>query len=150
MQTLSNVQRNFYDKKYIKISIEVFIAFVLTSFSSTFIYFPMLIGIVLLKFDKYKVFLFSFLLFTELTHGLFISSLFFFYFIFKEFVMNFLKGKIENQFIPYLSIILIYLLYFGIIWILYYLFNIPISYDYSTIFIYYILLEILILKLLSL
>jgi hypothetical protein len=150
MQTLSNVQRNFYDKKYIKIFIEIFISFLLASLSSSFIYFPMLLGIVIMRFDKTKIFLFSFLLFTEITHGLFIFSLILFYCIFKEFILIFLKDKIENRFIPYLSIFLIYVLYFGVVWILYYLFNVPIIYDYSSIFIYYILLEMLILKLISL
>jgi len=150
MQTFSNVQRNSYDKKYINFFIEIFIAFLLASLSSSFIYFPMLLGISIIKFAKYRAFLFSFLFFTEITHGLFIFSLILFYFLFRDIIHPFLKDKIENIFIPYLSIFLIYVLYFGVVWILYHLFDIPIVYDYSVIFFYYILFEMLILKLLSL
>lgn len=150
MQTLSNVQRNSYDKKYIKISFEIIIAFLLASLSSSFIYFPMLIGLSIVRFDKYKFFLFSFLFFTEITHGLIIFSLILFYFIFKEFILFLLKDRIEASFIPYFSIFLIYTLYFGILSILYYLFDISSMYNYTLIFLYYILIEMLLFKLISL
>jgi hypothetical protein len=144
MPSFPKLQRNITYKNYL---IDIIIPFIIVMFSSSFVLFPLFIGIIItLKFRL--LFLVSFLIFTEVTHNYPLFLLLFFTIIYKKYIYSFLELKIDKQYIKYISIILIYILFFSFLSSFLMIISIPFNFNWSYIF-YYILIEILILKVLK-
>ena len=111
MSTFPKLQRNISYKNYL---IDLILSFVLASLNSEFIYFPLLIG-VFITIDIRLSFIIPFLFFTETTHNFPYFSLIAFYFIYKNYIYPIFYIKIEKKFVDYISIILVYVLYFSLV-----------------------------------
>jgi len=136
MSTFPKLQRNISYKIYIK---DLLLSFFIAYLSSSFIYFPLLIGL-FISLNLRLSFILPFLFFTQITHSFVYFSLIIFYFIFKYYLYPVLYIKINKEYITYFSIPLIYLLYFSAL-ISYYTIN-DINFNVNVIFIvYYILIE---------
>jgi hypothetical protein len=144
MPSFSKLQRNITYKNYL---IDITIPFIIVMFSSSFILFPLFIGIIItLKFRL--LFLINFLAFTEITHNYPLFLLLLFTIIYKKYIYTFLELKIDKQYIEYVSIIFTYILFFSFLSSFLMINSIPFTFSWNYIF-YYILLEILVLKVLK-
>ena len=141
MPPFSKLQRNISYKNYL---IDIAISFIIVMLSSSFILFPMFIGI-MITLQIRPLILITFLIFTEITHNYPLFILLLFALIYKKYIYTFLELKVDKQYIEYLSIILIYLLFFSFLSSCFMISSIPFTFNWIYIF-YYILLEILILK----
>jgi len=139
MQTFSKLQRNISYKKYLKDFITISGIIFL---NSNFIYVPLFIGL-FITLDVSLSFILPFLLLTEITHSYIYFSLILFYFIFKKYIYLVFKMFLSES-TDYLSIPIIYILYFSFIYSYNIINNIPLSIDFIYI-LYYILIEELIL-----
>jgi hypothetical protein len=136
MSSFSKLQRNFAYKNYL---IEGLFAFVVVLLSSSFIYFPLMIGF--LAFSKMnRVIFYLFLFFTEVTHNFPFLSLLFFYLIFNTYVYPFFRSKIDTHYLNFVAIFSFYFFYFVMIDSYYILEEIPFDFNYFYIF-YYVLVE---------
>ena len=142
MPTFSKLQRNITYKNYL---IDLFLAFILASLNSEFIYFPLLIGL-FITINVRLSFIIPFLFFTETTHSFPYFSLIIFYFIYKNYIYPIFYIKIEHTFINYISIILVYLLYFSLL-SSYYIIQDKDFHIHIMFIIYYIIIEELLLLL---
>jgi len=140
MPSFPKLQRNISYKSYLDITI----SFIIVMLSSSFILFPMFIGI-MITLQIRPLILITFLIFTEITHNYPLFILLLFALIYKKYIYTFLELKIDKQYIEYLSIILIYLLFFSFLSSFFMISSIPFTFNWIYI-LYYILLEILILK----
>jgi len=140
MSTFSKLQRNITYKTYI---IDILFSFVLALLSSNFIYFPLLIGI-FITLDLRLSFVLPFLFFTEITHGYLYLSLISFYFIYKYYIYPIFSIKLDKNYIHFLSIPLVYILYFLFLESYYTINDIFFNINYLFI-LYYILVEELLL-----
>jgi len=141
MPPFPKLQRNISYKNYL---IDIAISFIIVMLSSSFILFPMFIGIMITLKVK-PLILITFLIFTEITHNYPLFILLLFALIYKKYIYTFLELKVDKQYIEYLSIILIYLLFFSFLSSFFMISSIPFTFNWIYIF-YYILFEILILK----
>jgi len=111
MPTFSKLQRNISYKTYL---IDLILSFVLSLLSSEFIYFPLLIGL-FITINTRLSFIIPLLFFTETTHNFPYFSLIAFYFIYKNYIYPVFYIKIEKKFVDYISIVLVYVLYFSLL-----------------------------------
>ena len=142
MQTFSKLQRNISYQTYLKDFITISGIILL---NSNFIYIPLFIGL-FITLEFRLSFILPFLFLTEITHSYVYFSLIAFFFVFKKYIYTFFSIFLSNI-IDYLSIPLIYILYFSFLYSYDIINNIPISINIIYIF-YYILIEefILIIK----
>jgi len=144
MPTFPELQRNITYKDYL---VDITIPFVIVIFSSSFILFPLLIGLIItLKFRP--LFLVSFAVFTEVTHNYPLFLLLLFALIYKKYVYLFLEIKISKEYIEYISIATIYILFFSFLYAFFMSFSIPFNFNILYI-VYYIIIELLLLKVLK-
>jgi hypothetical protein len=141
MPSFPKLQRNITYKNYL---IDIAIPFVIAMLSSSFIFFPLFIGIAItLKFRLF--FVINFLIFTEITHNYPIFLLLLFAIIYKKYIYTFLELKMDKQYLNYISIFLVYILFFSFLSSFLMINSIPFHFNWLFIF-YYILLEILTAK----
>jgi len=140
MSTFSKLQRNISYKTYL---IDILLAFLISLLSSSFIYFPLLIGL-FITLDLRLSFVLPFLFFTEITHSFLYFSLITFYFIYKYYFYVVLSIKINKNYLNFISIPLVYILYFTFLSSYYIIQEEYFQLDYMMI-IYYILIEELLL-----
>jgi len=131
MPTFPKLQRNISNQNYL---IDILLSFIIVLFNSTFIYFPLFIGLVI-TLDLNLVFVLSFLFFTEITHNFPYLSLILFYFIYKNYIYFILSIKIDKNYINILSIFLVYFLYFLSL-SAYYTIN-EIDFEFNPIYLFY-------------
>jgi hypothetical protein len=144
MPSFSKLQRNISYKNYL---IDIIIPFIIVLFSSSFVLFPLFIGIIItLKFRI--LFLATFLVFTEASHNYPMFILILFALIYKKYIYTFLQLKIDKQYIDYISIIIVYALFFSFLYSFLMISSVAFVFNINYLF-YYILIEILILKVLK-
>ena len=136
MPTFPKLQRNITYKNYI---IDLILSFIIVSFSSSYIYFPLLIGL-FITLNMRISFILPFLFFTTITHSFIYFSLIIFYFIYKKYIYLILEIKLNKNFIDFISIVLVYLLYFLFVASYYTIQYIPFNINHLFIY-YYILIE---------
>jgi len=136
MPTFPKLQRNITYKNYI---IDLILSFIIVSFSSSYIYFPLLIGL-FITLNMRISFILPFLFFTTITHSFIYFSLIIFYFIYKKYIYLILEIKLNKNFIDFISIVLVYLLYFLFVASYYTIQDIPFNINHLFIY-YYILIE---------
>jgi hypothetical protein len=141
MQTFPKLQRIFTTKNYL---VDVIVAFVIVIFNSSFVYFPLLIGL-FITLDFRISFLLTFLFFTEITHNFLFFSLIGFYFVYKHYIHPILQIKISKIYSPFISIPIVYIFYFTTLSAIYTMNDISYNFDYLYI-LYYILIEELLLS----
>ena len=107
MSTFSKLQRNISYKIYL----DLLLAFLIVLLNSSFIYIPLFIGL-FITINVRKTFLLPFLFFTEIMHNFAYFSLIGFYFIYKNYIYNVLQIQFTKLYANFLSIILVYILYF--------------------------------------
>jgi len=140
MPTFSELQRNITYKNYI---VDILFSFIIVMLSSSFIYFPLLIGI-FITLNLRLSFIIPFLFFTSITHSFVYFSLILFFFIYKKYIYLFLKITLNKYYIDFISIIFVYLLYFLFLTSYYTMQDIFFEVNYTFI-LYYILIEELLL-----
>jgi len=140
MPTFSELQRNITYKNYI---VDILFSFIIVMLSSSFIYFPLLIGI-FITLNLRLSFIIPFLFFTSITHSFVYFSLILFFFIYKKYIYLFLKITLDKYYIDFISIIFVYLLYFLFLTSYYTMQDIFFEVNYTFI-LYYILIEELLL-----
>jgi len=136
MSTFSELQRSVSYKKYIT---DFLLAFIISLISSSFIYFPLLIGL-FITLNLRLTFVIPFLFFTQITHSFLYFSLIIFYFIYKYYLYVILSIKINKNYLNYISIILVYIFYFTFLSSYYTIQDKYFELNYLII-IYYILVE---------
>ena len=141
MPSFPKLQRNITYKNYL---IDITIPFIIVMFSSSFIFFPLFLGIIItMKFRLF--FLINFLIFTGSSHNYPLFLLLLFTLIYKKYIYNFVELKIDKQYVEYVSIISIYILFFSFLSSYLMIVSIPFIFNWTYV-LYYILIEILILK----
>ena len=139
MSTFSKLQRNISYKIYL----DLLLAFLIVLLNSSFIYIPLFIGL-FITINVRKSFLLPFLFFTEIMHNFAYFSLIGFYFIYKNYIYSILQIQFTKLYANFLSIILVYILYFLLLSSYFTINDINIHFNYIYL-VYYILIEELIL-----
>jgi len=139
MSTFSKLQRNISYKIYL----DLLLAFLIVLLNSSFIYIPLFIGL-FITINLRKTFLLPFLFFTEIMHNFAYFSLIGFYFIYKNYIYSILQIQFTKLYANFLSIILVYILYFLLLSSYFTINDINIHFNYIYL-VYYILIEELIL-----
>jgi len=140
MSTFPELQRNISYKNYL---INILAGFFIALLSSKFVLFPLFIGL-FITIDTSIIFILSFLFFIETLHSFPYFSLILFYLIYKNYIYKILYIKFDKTFTEFLSIILVYLLYFLVLTSYYTIQDINVNFNISY-FIYYIFIEEIIL-----
>jgi len=109
MQTFPKLQRSIPYKTYI---VDLLLAFVLALISSSYIYFPLLIGLVITANVRLS-FSLPFLFFIEISHSFVFLSLIIFFIIYTQYIYPVLEIVLKKEYANFLSIVLVYLLYFA-------------------------------------
>ena len=141
MPPFSKLQRNISYKNYIT---DFLISFIIVYLSSSFIYFPLFIGLFITLNLRLSLVI-PFLLFTEITHNFIPFSLIIFFFIYKLYIYPTLFIKFSKDYINIISMFLIYVLYFSLLVSINILFDTPFNFNIIYL-IYYGLLELLLFK----
>jgi hypothetical protein len=144
MPSFSKLQRNI---SYKNIIIDIGIPFIIVLLNSSYILIPLFIGLVI-TIKPRILFLISFLLFTEITHMFPTFSLIILAYINYKFIYPFLKSFIDYQYIEYISILIIYILYFSFLHAFFIITFTSFNFDYVYI-IYYIIIELLIKRIIK-
>ncbi len=137
MPTFSKLRRNLFDKNYL--IFDILGSFLLALLNSQFIYFPLLIGIVI-SLNFRLSFVVPFLFFVSITHNFGYFSLIVFFVIYKLYIFPILSAKFHKSVVNYISVFLIYVLYFSMLSSIYTMFDIPLTIN-SLYIIYYIMIE---------
>ena len=109
MQAFPKLQRSIPYKIYIA---DISLAFVLALISSSFIYFPLLIGLVITANVRLS-FSLPFLFFIEVSHSFVFLSLIVFFIIYTQYIYPALQIVFKKEYANFLSIVLVYVLYFA-------------------------------------
>jgi hypothetical protein len=144
MPSFPKLQRNITYKNYL---IDITLPFIIVIFNSTYTLVPLFIGL-FITIKPRILFLISFLLFTEITHMFPIFSLIIMALINYKFIYPFLKGIIDYQYREYVSILIIYILYFAFLHAFFIMTSTPFNFNYIYI-IYYIIIEFLIKRIIK-
>jgi len=141
MPPFSELQRNISYKNYIT---DFLISFIIVYLSSSFIYFPLFIGLFITLNLRLSLVI-PFLLFTEITHNFIPFSLITFFFIYKLYIYTTLFIKFSKDYINIISMFLIYMLYFSLLVSINIIFDTPFNFNIIYL-IYYGFIELLLFK----
>jgi len=144
MPPFSELQRNISYKNYIT---DFLISFIIVYLSSSFIYFPLFIGLFITLNLRLSLVI-PFLLFTEITHNFIPFSLITFFFIYKLYIYPTLFIKFSKDYINIISMFLIYVLYFSLLVSINIIFDTPFNFNIIYL-IYYGFIELLLFKVLK-